>query len=270
MDSSEKVNHGWMTTPLTSETQILETLDHLRVCHWVSRGHSKFHRTLFPKIDRKPLDKIVDRANKIALERQSIELFRSTARFFASPDEQNALMTDLPTLMVLQHYGVPTRLLDWSESPYVATYFSVCNDEGCDGEIWSFDERQYEIKGREQWKNYPEIPLDSPIEFRYAMALDQKEPKPDFFMCVFYYQYFHRISAQEGAFSMTAQFGKDHAESISNLLEDSNLYHRYIIKADLKPKLRQVLQVDYGIWSGSLFPDTAGAAETVKEIFKVK
>lgn len=37
----------------------------------------------------------------------------------------------------MQHYGVPTRLLDWSENPLVALYFAVENkDKETDAAIW--------------------------------------------------------------------------------------------------------------------------------------
>jgi hypothetical protein len=86
------------------------------------------------------------------LERESIDLFRSTARFFAGRGERGALVDDIVAMMVLRHYGVPTRLLDWSSSTYVAAYFAACCHDDEDGEMWSFQRSEYEKKGKQQWR----------------------------------------------------------------------------------------------------------------------
>ena len=37
---------------------------------------------------------------------------------------------------LMQHYRAPTRLLDWTSSPYVAAYFAVIETRNKDGAIW--------------------------------------------------------------------------------------------------------------------------------------
>jgi hypothetical protein len=66
----------------------------------------------------------------------------------------------------------------------------------------------------------------------------------------------------------TARFGRNHADSVANLLVENSYYHLYLVPAALKPRLRTILREKHGIWRGSMFPDSAGAAETAREAFK--
>jgi hypothetical protein len=263
------MSHSWNTTILKSESEVLHVLTELRGKPWLCRGQTKRYDGLVPSIDRGKL-KNLSRLEKLALERQSIDLFRSTAKFFADRGEKVALTKDIIALMVLRHYGVPTRLLDWSKSPYVAAYFASRNNDSEDGVIWSFDEPLYELKGKEQWKRWPETTSDgSGDELKFSVeltAFTDKEP-PNWFICSFYSHGFPRQRAQYGAYTMTARFGRDHAEAIANLLKESSRYHLYVVQAKLKCSLRNILRDDHGIWRGSLFPDSAGAAETAGTVF---
>jgi hypothetical protein len=51
------------------------------------------------------------------------------------------------------------------------------------------------------------------------------------------------------------------------MLKDASKHYRYIIPSSLKAPLRETLREKYGVWRGSLFPDSAGAAETAASAF---
>src|SRR5206468_8252292 len=96
------MSHGWKTTDLASDQEVLDILADLQGKRWLSRGQSRRYCGLVPSIDREPREGFTRHA-KLLLERESIDLFRSTARFFAGPGEQGALADDVVALMVLRH-----------------------------------------------------------------------------------------------------------------------------------------------------------------------
>lgn len=264
-----RVSPDWNWTVLNSEEAAVELLTELRSKQWLCRGQSERYPSLVPSIDRGSLAKL-PRTEKLTLERRSIGLFRDTARFFAHPGEKGALADDIVALMVLRHYGVPTRLLDWSMSPHVAAYFSVCDGDTKNGEIWTFDYPEYVQKGKQQWKRWPKTTSDGSGDddkFDAKLTAFTVEEPDDWFICGFYCPGFPRQNAQYGAYTLTARFDRDHAEAIANLLKDRSQFHLYVISAPLKPKLRRLLRESHGIWQGSLFPDSAGAAKTAGIVF---
>jgi hypothetical protein len=172
--------------------------------------------------------------------------------------------------MVLRHYGVPTRLLDWSMSPYIAAYFAVCGNDAKDGEIWTFDYPEYEKKGKQQWKECPETTVDgsgNDDKFDAKLTAFAAAEPYDWFICGFYEPGFPRQNAQNGVYTLTARFGREHGDKIASLLSNRSRYHVYVIPATLKRALRNMLREKHGIWTGSLFPDSAGAANTARTVF---
>lgn len=265
------MSDGW-DPPETfrDERAALETLVELAGKRWLCRGQSRATwGNLEPSIDRGPF-KALGRPEKLERERRSINLFRRTARAFASAGEQEAFADDIVALMVLQHYRVPTRLLDWSLSPHVAAYFATRSGSGCDGDLWVFDHDLYATMGKLQWQQWPGTTTDrsgDAEKFDAKLTAFSDEP-PDWFCCAFYPAGFPRQVAQAGAYSLAANFGVDHRKKLAELLVRPSSYRRYIIKAEDKEKLRKALREEHGIWEGSLFPDSAGAASTVsREVF---
>jgi len=225
----------WRTTEWTEVHDVEMDLARLAGKRWLCRGHSLAYETLTPLIDRGAL-RDPPRAAKLERERQSIDLFRAMAQSFG-PGEEAARLDEIIALAVLRHYGVPTRLLDWSESPHVAAYFAVCGHDDADGELWAFDRDQYAFMGKAQWERWPQTTTDgsgNPGKFDAKLTAFAVEDPLDWFCCMFYPTAFPRQSAQRGAYSLTARFGVDHASLIAELLVEPKAFGRFIIKSAVK------------------------------------
>ncbi len=104
----------------------------------IFRGQHEYDWLLRTRLARE-LDKFPPDINKLSVENSAIGFFidHATGILPDVPDEHDLL----GWLSLMQHYGAPTRLLDWSESPFVATYFAYEQPSNSDGAIYALNPR---------------------------------------------------------------------------------------------------------------------------------
>jgi hypothetical protein len=89
------------------------------------RGQAKASWKLKPSLVRKP--------SHLGSEQALAKRFKQNAYLLLSDRPRN----EWEWLFVMQHHEVPTRLLDWTESPLVGIYFAVNERRRSPGALWS-------------------------------------------------------------------------------------------------------------------------------------
>ena len=90
----------------------------------IYRGHSSIGYDLKPSIGRNNYS--------IETEKEVFYEFKQKYHLYSRERMQN----DMEVLFLAQHYGLPTRLLDWTYNPMVALYFACRSNFSKDGAIY--------------------------------------------------------------------------------------------------------------------------------------
>lgn len=137
--------------------------------NFVFRGHSDENWKLETSLQRLLKDKYVSMVTKF--EEFAISEFKSKFYLYNTSDYEPR--TTLEWLSMMQHYGTPTRLLDFSESPFIALYFCLENSSKVqvpDMVIYAIDYRNINKTTLEYFKQY-----DSSFKYDYTDIENSKD-----------------------------------------------------------------------------------------------
>lgn len=231
--------------------------------------------------------KFLNRADKsglkVPINKRIRELIHLTSDYGAKIHFHSWPDKDYFELMALaQHYGLPTRLLDWSYDYKVALYFAVRDiltdkNEDVDGVLWAFNYRKFDDAYKTQYKARFKFPLHF-----YRPAY---ESNPN-------------LSAQKGLFTILENTFQDDVDmkpfdeiiidflekskkeyfgnvvyelndrSTLNLNNDEKLFYKFIIPSNLKAKLLKELYLeDYS--EEYLFPGYSGVTKAIRNKTKL-
>lgn len=185
------------------------------------RGQSNFEWGLIPKVGRAPYNNMPEEF-----------LFRQWKRrahsYLSNPNYNKT-----EWLTIAQHYGLATRLLDWSHNPLVALFFAVNDFSDIDGAFFVYVSNKFysEIVDPFKLKVDEDVILYSPITTS------------------------NRIANQFGYFTIHKYPEKDMLSS-----NHSGKLLRYIIPKEIKQSIIFKLH-HYGVNNLSIYPDLEGLAK---------
>ncbi|WP_246998586.1 FRG domain-containing protein [Halosolutus gelatinilyticus] len=204
-------------------------------------------------------------------------------------------------LSIAEHYGLPTRLLDWSFSPLVATYFAVrSGDTDHDGAVWAVDYRKLHDQLPDRYERVlgttgthmldvhllstvtreadrrrtatREAPAGNPDDvtrlnefWREWWGVDDDEEPDDQFVMFFRPPAIDdRIANQSAVFS----FQSDPRVPLDRWLEDRpDCYRKIVIPGDRKLEFRDKLD-QMGVNHRTLFPGLEGLTTWLKQYYE--
>ena len=157
-------------------------------------------------------------------EERMIKHFKANAHLFLThlPDDSN----DLNWLALMQHYGAPSRLLDFTFSPYIAAYFCLETGIG-DAAIYALDHAMLKQVDQDFFEQDPSE--------MYRNIMGTNGHKGDEFIYPFEPNFStQRLMVQQGVFLIPNILMKSH----ESLLEDYSLTKRYLVKYIIPAELR--------------------------------
>ncbi len=206
------------------------------------RGHRDAKWPLVPSVYRKGFER---------KESSLAQRFRLMARSRSSSCP--AADDTFDWLFLMQHYRLPTRLLDWSQSPLVALYFALEEPDDRDAAVWALCPTQLNVaQGTAERICSPGS--DTLGHLGLQAFRPNKSAQDQRVLALLTAEFDVRHMVQQSAFTIHGR-----SEPIDKMPDCNRFLMLLHIPAAEKKGLRQLLTL-FGINRASLFPDLENLA----------
>jgi FRG domain len=232
---------------------------------WIFRGQAR-QWPLSTSLERALLNWHIDLKEAPVIEHQMIRDFR---RRYKEYDRETVRKDTLYCMSVMQHYGAPTRLLDFTYSPYIAAKFAL-EQGGQDAEIWCISAAWLfgEAKRIAGKKMLEARGADAGRSDKTFLPIYMSEKAKKFAFTENSYDLNERLTLQRGLFMCPGDVRQTFEENLFAMREPWSA--RHIVKLRLRldaVELRRFANhlLDMNVNSAVLFPGVDGFARALSE-----
>jgi len=212
--------------------------------------------------------------NEFALYAESIEMKFS---------EFESLSNPIQRLAKLQHYGIPTRLIDVTTEPLIALFFAVQDTKKNDGYVYLYSQNSYNMKTKQVkllslLATLKEYEIDN-IQQHYKCYFDESISKEEILnlaeKTIFVTpsdelkELNPRLFNQKGTFAICGNIVEEE-EILRQLKTLDTIEPISIVKIpyEYKASVKKELDEKYGINETFIYPELPSVAEYIKEKYK--
>lgn len=250
------------TTTFSELLEIIENFQSTSDASWY-RGVRNGEYCLQPSIMRHGTSKSFKEIHELELQISSRFVQRSM------PFVSRGFMDEWDKLFFMQHYGVPTRLLDWTENPFVAIYFAITPlkiDPNKDAALWLCDPVKWNSCVMSSYSGKKGI-LDQSSRF-----LNQYSPEapvddvPNLPIMMYGTYNSPRIVAQRGGFALFGNSSDPMEKIHASGTFDAECLKKITIKQGCISEIRSSL-LRKGFTESVVFPDLDGLSKEIRREF---
>jgi hypothetical protein len=247
----KRVVRSYRVFRLTSWDAFLELVINPPYSNWAFRGERDERWPLYSSLSRYFQSFGIHKEAWPAQEERILRIFKRKAhQFIDRPPEWD---DDFQWLALMQHHGAPTRLIDFTWSPYVAAFFALERTIS-DGVVWALNPARIDSsRNKRPARLDPRVPGNLA---KYYLEGDRRliwmgEP----------YTMNRRLIAQSGTFGVPGVLDVPVEEILSDRDQESILAKFVLTNPVRDVGMRELYRMN--ITDATLFPDLDGLARSM-------